>query len=151
MNPLKFQVISCNQPAPLNEKAVRRLQTSCMDDLIRECNPKEITKKTAVPLKIAGVNVINRKDLESDVAIDRIQRKRERHNRVERNRRYRINQAMDQLATLIPASESTSSSDDVSHNHSTNRSSLIHDAVNYILALQKENATLKLAISSTRP
>ncbi|KAF9387593.1 hypothetical protein CPC16_006944 [Podila verticillata] len=61
------------------------------------------TYKTTKSFDLAGVNILNRKPLDTRTALDKLQRRRETHNRVERKRRDCINQLVDDLTKLLPA------------------------------------------------
>ncbi|KAG0355063.1 hypothetical protein BGZ54_001318 [Gamsiella multidivaricata] len=58
--------------------------------------------KTTKSFDLAGVNILNRKPLDTRTALDKLQRRRETHNRVERKRRDCINQLIDDLTKLLP-------------------------------------------------
>ncbi|KAG0374013.1 hypothetical protein BGX24_010956 [Mortierella sp. AD032] len=58
--------------------------------------------KTTKSFDLAGVNILNRKPLDARTALDKLQRRRETHNRVERKRRDCINQLIDDLTKLLP-------------------------------------------------
>ncbi|KAF9168130.1 hypothetical protein DFQ26_001307 [Actinomortierella ambigua] len=58
--------------------------------------------KTTKSFDLAGVNILNRKPLDTKTALDKLQRRRETHNRVERKRRDCINQLIDDLTRLLP-------------------------------------------------
>ncbi|KAI8601152.1 hypothetical protein EDD21DRAFT_297552, partial [Dissophora ornata] len=58
--------------------------------------------KTTKSFDLAGVNILNRKPLDTKTALDKLQRRRETHNRVERKRRDCINQLIDDLTKLLP-------------------------------------------------
>ncbi|KAG0275300.1 hypothetical protein BGZ95_008941 [Linnemannia exigua] len=60
------------------------------------------TFKTTKSFDLAGVNILNRKPLDARTALDKLQRRRETHNRVERKRRDCINQLIDDLTKLLP-------------------------------------------------
>ncbi|KAF9584303.1 hypothetical protein BGW38_006914 [Lunasporangiospora selenospora] len=60
------------------------------------------TYKTTKSFDLAGVNILNRKPLDTRTALDKLQRRRETHNRVERKRRDCINQLIDDLTRLLP-------------------------------------------------
>ncbi|KAG0328288.1 hypothetical protein BG004_002571 [Podila humilis] len=60
------------------------------------------TYKTTKSFDLAGVNILNRKPLDTRTALDKLQRRRETHNRVERKRRDCINQLVDDLTKLLP-------------------------------------------------
>ncbi|KAF9404570.1 hypothetical protein BGZ94_004092, partial [Podila epigama] len=60
------------------------------------------TYRTTKSFDLAGVNILNRKPLDTRTALDKLQRRRETHNRVERKRRDCINQLVDDLTKLLP-------------------------------------------------
>ncbi|KAG0369584.1 hypothetical protein BGX24_002355 [Mortierella sp. AD032] len=62
-----------------------------LDDVLRKYTPEEF--KTCKGYDVGGVNILNKKPLDSKTALDKITRRRETHNRVERRRRDCINQA----------------------------------------------------------
>ncbi|KAF9925442.1 hypothetical protein BGZ65_007755, partial [Modicella reniformis] len=61
-----------------------------LDDVLRKCSPEEF--KPCHAYDVGGINILNKKSLDSKVALDKIKRRRETHNRVERRRRDCINQ-----------------------------------------------------------
>ncbi|KAF9901714.1 hypothetical protein EC991_005785, partial [Linnemannia zychae] len=72
-----------------NSRGVR--MTFELDDVLRKYTPEEF--KTCKGYDVGGVNILNKKPLDSKTALDKITRRRETHNRVERRRRDCINQA----------------------------------------------------------
>jgi hypothetical protein len=52
--------------------------------------------------KVNGVNILNRKNLDSKTVIERIQKRRENHNCVERRRRDCINNTILELSHIVP-------------------------------------------------
>jgi hypothetical protein len=61
-----------------------------LDDVLREYTPDQF--KTCKAYDVGGVNILNKKPVDSKTALDKIKRRRETHNRVERRRRDCINQ-----------------------------------------------------------
>lgn len=62
-----------------------------LDDVLRKYSPEQF--KTCKAYDVGGVNILNKKPIDSKTALDKIKRRRETHNRVERRRRDCINQA----------------------------------------------------------
>ncbi|KAF8928681.1 hypothetical protein BGZ58_009454 [Dissophora ornata] len=94
------------------------------------------TYKTTKTFDLAGVNILNRKPLDTRTALDKLQRRRETHNRVERKRRDCINQLIDDLTQLLPAKhleEVTSK---------CHRVNVLRGAVAHIKFLSEQNTTL---------
>ncbi|KAJ1920283.1 hypothetical protein H4219_001396 [Mycoemilia scoparia] len=84
--------------------------------------------------RVNGVNILNRNNIDAKTANERLQRRRENHNFVERRRRDNINQTIQQLADLIP----NASKD---HNK-TNKGSVLRMAVEHIKEMQCANQSL---------
>ncbi|KAF9581426.1 hypothetical protein BGW38_001549, partial [Lunasporangiospora selenospora] len=61
-----------------------------LDDVLRKYSPEQF--KTCKAYDVGGVNILNKKAVDSKTALDKIRRRRETHNRVERRRRDCINQ-----------------------------------------------------------
>ncbi|KAG0319420.1 hypothetical protein BGZ99_005114 [Dissophora globulifera] len=61
-----------------------------LDDVLRKYSPEQF--KTCKAYDVGGVNILNKKPVDSKTALDKIKRRRETHNRVERRRRDCINQ-----------------------------------------------------------
>ncbi|KAJ1646840.1 hypothetical protein LPJ64_001724 [Coemansia asiatica] len=91
-------------------------------------------KKKSNVYKVSGVNILNRNSVDSKTALERLQRRRENHNFVERRRRDNINHTITSLSTLIPYCNE----DGVK----LNKGSILHMAVDYIRDLQEINQAL---------
>ncbi|KAF9315203.1 hypothetical protein BG003_003388 [Podila horticola] len=100
--------------------------------------------KTTKSFDLAGVNILNRKPLDTRTALDKLQRRRETHNRVERKRRDCINQAslIDDLTKLLPPKhlEETSSK--------CHRVNVLRGAVSHIKFLNESNQALTKSIQA---
>ncbi|KAG0326828.1 hypothetical protein BGZ99_008930 [Dissophora globulifera] len=96
--------------------------------------------KTTKSFDLAGVNILNRKPLDTKTALDKLQRRRETHNRVERKRRDCINQLIDDLTNLLPPRhlEETTSK--------CHRVNVLRGAVNHIKFLSESNDALANSI-----
>lgn len=66
---------------------------------------KAKAKATAAAVKVNGVNILNRKNVDSKTVVDRIQKRRENHNHVERRRRNCINHTITELSRVVPLQE----------------------------------------------
>ncbi|KAI1302089.1 hypothetical protein EDD11_005760 [Mortierella claussenii] len=100
--------------------------------------------KTTKSFDLAGVNILNRKPLDTKTALDKLQRRRETHNRVERKRRDCINQLIDDLTQLLPAKhleEATSK---------CHRVNVLRGAVSHIKFLNESNQTLTCSIRAIK-
>ncbi|KAK4519356.1 peroxisome biogenesis factor 10 [Mucor velutinosus] len=97
--------------------------------------PSAATKKASV--KVSGVNILNRKNLDSKTIIDRIQKRRESHNNLERRRRSSINHTISELSRVIPSQRSSGQPQKL------NKHSILKLALDHILYLQTENALIK--------
>ncbi|KAG0203676.1 hypothetical protein BGX28_004120 [Mortierella sp. GBA30] len=100
--------------------------------------------KTTKSFDLAGVNILNRKPLDTKTALDKLQRRRETHNRVERKRRDCINQLIDDLTKLLPSKhldEATSK---------CHRVNVLRGAVSHIKFLNESNEKLTRSIRSIK-
>ncbi|KAF9123638.1 hypothetical protein BGW39_008810 [Mortierella sp. 14UC] len=100
--------------------------------------------KTSKSFDLAGVNILNRKPLDTKTALDKLQRRRETHNRVERKRRDCINQLIDDLTKLLPPKhlEETTSK--------CHRVNVLRGAVSHIKFLNESNQALAMSIRSIK-
>ncbi|KAF9097414.1 hypothetical protein BGX23_008974 [Mortierella sp. AD031] len=100
--------------------------------------------KTSKSFDLAGVNILNRKPLDTKTALDKLQRRRETHNRVERKRRDCINQLIDDLTKLLPTKhlEETTSK--------CHRVNVLRGAVSHIKFLNESNQALTRSIRSIK-
>ncbi|KAF9114043.1 hypothetical protein BGX27_000241 [Mortierella sp. AM989] len=102
------------------------------------------TYKTTKSFDLAGVNILNRKPLDTRTALDKLQRRRETHNRVERKRRDCINQLIDDLTKLLPPKhleEVTSK---------CHRVNVLRGAVAHIKFLSEINSSLKTSLTAAK-
>ncbi|KAG0318065.1 hypothetical protein BGZ97_004417 [Linnemannia gamsii] len=114
-----------------NSRGVR--MTFELDDVLRKYTPEEF--KTCKGYDVGGVNILNKKPLDSKTALDKITRRRETHNRVERRRRDCINQLIDELTDLLPKEED----DSLSKGHRVN---ILRNVVSHIQTLTRHNENL---------
>ncbi|KAI7857906.1 hypothetical protein BDC45DRAFT_345359 [Circinella umbellata] len=105
-------------------------------DLEPHVNMKASNKSKKAPaFKLNGVNLLNRKNVDSKTAIERIQRRRENHNHVERRRRDNINNTIFELSRIVPNA--------VQQGQKLNKGKVLKMALDHILELQRENELLK--------
>ncbi|KAF9345049.1 hypothetical protein BGX26_003606 [Mortierella sp. AD094] len=100
--------------------------------------------KSTKSFDLAGVNILNRKPLDTKAALDKLQRRRETHNRVERKRRDCINQLIDDLTKLLPPEhleEATSK---------CHRVNVLRGAVSHIKFLNESNDALVSSIRAIK-
>ncbi|KAL1925590.1 uncharacterized protein VTP21DRAFT_473 [Calcarisporiella thermophila] len=81
---------------------------------------------------VNGVNILNRNEIDSKTTMERIIRRRECHNNVERRRRDNINQLITEIGELIPAP----------NQDKRNKGAILGLAVEYIRELQQINQAL---------
>ncbi|KAJ1912108.1 hypothetical protein IWQ60_009814 [Tieghemiomyces parasiticus] len=97
-------------------------------------NKKPKTRKSNV-YRVSGVNILNRNSVDSHTVMERLQRRRENHNFVERRRRDTINNTIMELADVIPSAQKDGSK--------PNKGSILRKAVEYIRELQDDNQQLR--------
>ncbi|KAG9325410.1 hypothetical protein KVV02_002646 [Mortierella alpina] len=102
------------------------------------------TYKTTKSFDLAGVNILNRKPLDTRTALDKLQRRRETHNRVERKRRDCINQLVDDLTKLLPAKHLEEASS------KCHRVNVLRGAVAHIKFLTETNTVLTKSLDAAR-
>ncbi|KAI7894096.1 uncharacterized protein EV154DRAFT_499355 [Mucor mucedo] len=105
-----------------------------------DLSPQKANKKKSKPKKqtayrVNGVNILNRNNLDSKTAIERIQRRRENHNHVERRRRDNINNTIFELSNVVPNA--------IQPGQKPNKGSILKLSLDYIRDLQAENNALK--------
>ncbi|KAI8360477.1 hypothetical protein B0O80DRAFT_204859 [Mortierella sp. GBAus27b] len=105
-----------------------------LDDVLRKCSPEQF--KTCETYDVGGVNILNKKAVDSKVVLDKINRRRETHNRVERRRRDCINQLILELSSLLPKGEDESQA-------SAHRVNVLRSTVAHIQTLTQQNEALK--------
>ncbi|ORX90506.1 HLH-domain-containing protein, partial [Basidiobolus meristosporus CBS 931.73] len=115
----------------------RKLKGYLFEDSIREFNPEKLYKtkesRKREIYKVQGVNLLNRDDIDSKTAIERLQKRRAQHNRVERRRRDMINSAIEELSEIIPNAQQDKFA----------RSNVLRLAIEYIKELQVEAHNLR--------
>ncbi|CEP07617.1 hypothetical protein [Parasitella parasitica] len=109
-----------------------------------DLSPQKMSKKKTKPKKqtayrVNGVNILNRNNLDSKTAIERIQRRRENHNHVERRRRDNINNTIFELSSVVPNA--------IQPGQKPNKGNILKLSLDYIKELQNENAALKERLS----
>ncbi|KAJ2906577.1 hypothetical protein GGI21_004025, partial [Coemansia aciculifera] len=97
-------------------------------------NKNKTKKKKKNVYKVSGVNILNRNSVDSKTALERLQRRRENHNFVERRRRDNINHTITTLSSLIPYCTEEGAK--------LNKGSILHMAVEYIQDIQQLNSAL---------
>ncbi|KAG0331634.1 hypothetical protein BG000_010716 [Podila horticola] len=102
-----------------------------LDDVLRKYSPEQF--KTCKAYDVGGVNILNKKPIDSKTALDKIKRRRETHNRVERRRRDCINQASYELTSLLPRDDGDSK---------CHRVNVLRTAVAHIQNLTRHNENL---------
>ncbi|CAO3614741.1 unnamed protein product [Mucor hiemalis] len=105
-----------------------------------DLSPQKMNKKKSKPKKqtayrVNGVNILNRNNLDSKTAIERIQRRRENHNHVERRRRDNINNTIFELSSVVPNA--------IQPGQKPNKGNILKLSLDYIKDLQAENNALK--------
>ncbi|KAK9763133.1 hypothetical protein K7432_010470 [Basidiobolus ranarum] len=136
-----------SDPPPSNKKpsltsymANRRLKGYRFEDSIREFTPEKLFKnkdsKRSESYVVNGVNILNRDEVDSLVAMNRIQKRREQHNRVERRRRDLINTAIEELSEIVPNVQE--------EGIKYARGNVLRLAIEYIKDLQTEVEDLRL-------
>ncbi|KAF9578708.1 hypothetical protein BGW38_005373, partial [Lunasporangiospora selenospora] len=100
--------------------------------------------RTTKSFDLAGVNILNRKPLDTKTALDKLQRRRETHNRVERKRRDCINQLIDDLTQLLP----TKHLEEVTSK--CHRVNVLRGAVSHIKYLHESNEALQQSLRESQ-
>ncbi|KAI8368009.1 hypothetical protein EDC96DRAFT_552909 [Choanephora cucurbitarum] len=109
-----------------------------------DLSPQKMSRKKPKPKKqtayrVNGVNILNRNNLDSKTAIERIQRRRENHNHVERRRRDNINNTIFELSSVVPNA--------IQPGQKPNKGNILKLSLDYIKDLQAENTALKERLS----
>ncbi|KAG0357911.1 hypothetical protein BG005_002975 [Podila minutissima] len=131
--------------SPISAYGGMKTTTIEFDDKIRKYLPEQF--ETIKAYDVGGINILNKKTVDSQTALDKIKRRRETHNRVERRRRDQINQLIDELTTLLPKDDE----EDQSRSHRVN---ILRSAVSHIQQLTRQNQELQNqihAIQSASP
>ncbi|KAF8948639.1 hypothetical protein BGZ47_003573 [Haplosporangium gracile] len=104
-----------------------------LDDVLREYTPDQF--KTCKAYDVGGVNILNKKPVDSKTALDKIKRRRETHNRVERRRRDY------ELTALLPKEDDN----DISKSHRVN---ILRTAIAHIQNLTRQNENLQQQVNA---
>ncbi|KAI8077800.1 uncharacterized protein BX664DRAFT_343515 [Halteromyces radiatus] len=120
---------------PLQE----RLKIYGPDTMARRFSDQE---KHSGKLMMNGVNILNKTSLDSDTMMHRIKQRRETHNRVERRRRDKLNNLVNELAQSIPL---TSTNDREKYH----RAKILRRAIDYIRLIQQENKAMKIQLGQS--
>ncbi|KAG0084978.1 hypothetical protein BGZ93_003608 [Podila epicladia] len=139
------QGLSLPPPSPMSTYGGSKTTSIEFDDKIRKYLPEQF--ETIKAYDVGGINILNKKTVDSQTALDKIKRRRETHNRVERRRRDQINQLIDELTTLLPKDDE----EDQSRSHRVN---ILRSAVSHIQQLTRQNQDLQNqihAIQSASP
>ncbi|KAK9704059.1 hypothetical protein K7432_010407 [Basidiobolus ranarum] len=99
-------------------------------DLNPQNGGKKQKAKKSSSYKVNGVNILNRKSIDSTTALERLQKRRENHNSVERKRRDNINATILEISHLLPGPEASSSK--------PNKGNILRLAAEYIKELKSE-------------
>ncbi|KAI8978520.1 Myc-type, basic helix-loop-helix domain-containing protein [Pilobolus umbonatus] len=98
-------------------------------------NKKKERVKKQTAYKVNGINILNRNDVDSKTAIERIQRRRANHNCVERRRRDNMNNTIFELSIVVPNAAQL--------NQKPNKGKILKLSLDYIKQLKAENNALK--------
>ncbi|KAF9308922.1 hypothetical protein BG003_010421 [Podila horticola] len=128
-------------PSPMSTYGGTKTTTIEFDDKIRKYLPEQF--ETIKAYDVGGINILNKKTVDSQTALDKIKRRRETHNRVERRRRDQINQLIDELTTLLPKDDE----EDQSRSHRVN---ILRSAVSHIQQLTRRNQELQNQIHAVQ-
>ncbi|KAG2184317.1 hypothetical protein INT44_009332, partial [Umbelopsis vinacea] len=90
--------------------------------------------------KVNGVNILNRSEIDSKTMMERLRKRKENHNHIERKRRDHINHTIFELAEILPQMDS----DDIK----TNKGSILKATLQHIKDLQAENLTFRLQLQN---
>ncbi|CAG8596239.1 100_t:CDS:2, partial [Ambispora leptoticha] len=100
---------------------------------------KKSKEKKQLQYRVNGVNILNRNSLDMQTAMERLKRRRENHNNVERKRRNNINNTIYEISLLMPTAYRSGSK--------PNKGSILRRAVEYIKDLQKENESIRAELT----
>ncbi|OZJ06045.1 hypothetical protein BZG36_01147 [Bifiguratus adelaidae] len=85
--------------------------------------------------KVNGVNILNRNSVDSKTAMERLKRRRENHNYIERRRRDNLNHTIFEIAELVPGAQQTG--------QKANKGNILRLALDHIKDLHAEIRRLK--------
>ncbi|KAG2177226.1 hypothetical protein INT43_007883 [Umbelopsis isabellina] len=90
--------------------------------------------------KVNGVNILNRSEIDSKTMIERLKRRKENHNHIERKRRDHINNTIYELAEVLP--------DANPNDCKLNKGNILKATLQHIKDLQAENLTFRLQLQN---
>ncbi|CAG8482636.1 1817_t:CDS:2 [Ambispora gerdemannii] len=93
---------------------------------------KKSKEKKQLQYRVNGVNILNRNSLDMQTAMERLKRRRENHNNVERKRRNNINNTIYEISLLMPTAYRSGSK--------PNKGSILRRAVEYIKHQQQPSS-----------
>lgn len=131
---------SSTSSTPTTSAKQRPVTQALFLNFTSDLSPQKMNKKKTKPKKqtayrVNGVNILNRNNLDSKTAIERIQRRRENHNHVERRRRDNINNTIFELSSVVPNA--------IQPGQKPNKGNILKLSLDYIKDLQAENNALK--------
>ncbi|GAA5796348.1 hypothetical protein HPULCUR_001718 [Helicostylum pulchrum] len=131
-----------------NNQNKRPITQALFLNFTSDLSPQKMNKKKSKPKKqtayrVNGVNILNRNNLDSKTAIERIQRRRENHNHVERRRRDNINNTIFELSSVVPNA--------IQPGQKPNKGNILKLSLDYIRDLQAENKALKERLNHHSP
>ncbi|CEI90333.1 hypothetical protein RMCBS344292_04661 [Rhizopus microsporus] len=112
-------------------------------NLTPEIQKKKEPKRLTTAYKVNGVNILNRKNLDSKTVIERIQKRRENHNYIERRRRNYMNNTIWELSKVIPNA--------CAPGQKPNKANILKLALEHILDLQAENQAIRHQLRYYQP
>ncbi|KAL4213887.1 hypothetical protein AB4K20DRAFT_1888962 [Rhizopus microsporus] len=118
-------------------------QNSLFMNLTPEIQKKKEPKRLTTAYKVNGVNILNRKNLDSKTVIERIQKRRENHNYIERRRRNYMNNTIWELSKVIPNA--------CAPGQKPNKANILKLALEHILDLQAENQAIRHQLRYYQP
>ncbi|CEG75678.1 hypothetical protein RMATCC62417_10685 [Rhizopus microsporus] len=118
-------------------------QNSLFMNLTPEIQKKKEPKRLTTAYKVNGVNILNRKNLDSKTVIERIQKRRENHNYIERRRRNYMNNTIWELSKVIPNA--------CAPGQKPNKANVLKLALEHILDLQAENQAIRHQLRHYQP
>ncbi|CAO3593823.1 unnamed protein product [Absidia cylindrospora] len=101
----------------------------------QKTNRSSNNRKRQTAYRVNGVNILNRNNIDSKTAIERIKKRRENHNYVERRRRDNINNTILELSQIVPNA--------LQPDQKPNKGNILKLTLDYVKKLQAENITLK--------
>ncbi|KAH8548666.1 hypothetical protein BGW37DRAFT_430630 [Umbelopsis sp. PMI_123] len=90
--------------------------------------------------KVNGVNILNRSEIDSKTMMERLRKRKENHNHIERKRRDHINHTIFELAEVLPKLDCK--------DFKANKGSILKATLQHIKDLQAENLTIRLQLQN---